>query len=191
MGSRIMRDVFLSNFVMIVNMTNIWGLINPVCWSFWEGYAICERFHALCHGWQKIGVDMMSTTLGERLILVRGDLSQAAFARRMQVSKTSVGNWERGDRIPDADFLQKLVQDGFNSNWILTGAGAMREHQTRYRDRSPTFYVAAIIDLVNVMPEENQREILSRCEEKIESIKKNEEFEKLKQTVAALVEKTG
>ncbi|MFL2523762.1 MAG: hypothetical protein ACJ0RB_10215 [Candidatus Azotimanducaceae bacterium] len=41
------------------------------------------------------------------------------------------------------------------------------------------------------MPEENQREILSRCQEKIESIKKNEEFEKLKQTIAALVKKTG
>lgn len=68
----------------------------------------------------------VTTTIGDRLILIRGDLSQATFSSRLGVSKNSIGNWERGDRIPDAIFLQKLVSAGYDSNWVVAGIGSMR-----------------------------------------------------------------
>tara|TARA_A100000171_G_C2137713_1_gene151724 strand:+ start:4195 stop:4884 length:690 start_codon:yes stop_codon:yes gene_type:complete len=65
------------------------------------------------------------TTIGERIAHIRGDKSQAAFAKEIGAHKNSIGNYERGERTPDAGFLAKLMEAGYNANWLLTGEGPM------------------------------------------------------------------
>ncbi|ACL73559.1 putative phage repressor [Thioalkalivibrio sulfidiphilus HL-EbGr7] len=68
----------------------------------------------------------MTTTIGERIAHIRGSRSQAALAQQLGVHKNSIGNYERGERTPDADFLRKLMDAGYNANWVITGEGPMR-----------------------------------------------------------------
>nr|VFJ62528.1 MAG: transcriptional regulator [Candidatus Kentron sp. DK] len=68
----------------------------------------------------------MTTGIGQRLLKIRGDASQQAFARRIGVNKNTVGGYEREERKPDAEVLRRLIELGFNANWIVTGQGPMR-----------------------------------------------------------------
>lgn len=65
-----------------------------------------------------------ATAIGERLAEIRGSKSQGAFADELGIHKNSLGHYERGNRVPDAEVLLKLVGMGFDANWILTGKGA-------------------------------------------------------------------
>lgn len=65
----------------------------------------------------------MTTTIGGRLTHIRGSRSQAEFAQELGVHKNSLGNYERDSRTPDADFLRKIVEAGYNANWLITGEG--------------------------------------------------------------------
>lgn len=64
--------------------------------------------------------------IGSRLALIRGSMSQAAFAEKLGVHKNSLGNYERENRTPDAGFLAKLIANGYDCNWLLTGVGEPR-----------------------------------------------------------------
>jgi len=64
-----------------------------------------------------------ATAIGERLAELRGSKSQGAFADDLGIHKNSLGHYERGNRVPDAEVLLKLVDMGFDANWILTGKG--------------------------------------------------------------------
>lgn len=68
----------------------------------------------------------MTTTIGQRIAHIRGDKSQAAFATEIGVHKNSIGNYERGERTPDADFLASLMKAGYSANWVVSGVGPMR-----------------------------------------------------------------
>ncbi|WP_236546115.1 helix-turn-helix domain-containing protein [Stenotrophomonas sp. 364] len=48
------------------------------------------------------------------------------MAQRLGVAKRTYQNYERGERLPDAEFLSGLVASGWNANWVLTGAGDER-----------------------------------------------------------------
>lgn len=61
--------------------------------------------------------------IGERIAHVRGHKSQSAFASEMGVHKNTLGNYERGDRVPDAEFVAGLADRGYNPQWLLTGEG--------------------------------------------------------------------
>lgn len=65
----------------------------------------------------------MTTTIGERISHIRGSRTQAAFAKVLGIHKNSLGNYERGDRTPDADCLKALALQGVSVHWILTGHG--------------------------------------------------------------------
>ena len=64
----------------------------------------------------------------ERMKLVRGGKSQDTFAHDVGVSKMTVGRWERGERTPDADDLNRILKahPDINPAWLLTGEGEMR-----------------------------------------------------------------
>jgi len=68
----------------------------------------------------------MTGSVGSRLTHVRGELSQAEFAKLIGVHKNSVGNYERGDREIGAEALAGYVRLGWNANWVLTGEGPER-----------------------------------------------------------------
>jgi transcriptional regulator with XRE-family HTH domain len=73
---------------------------------------------------------LIMENLGKRLEALRKSkrMSQKEFADELEVTQTTIGNYERGGRIPDSDFLQKVVQKmGTNYDWLLEGKGGMYE----------------------------------------------------------------
>ncbi|MCZ7451010.1 helix-turn-helix domain-containing protein [Agrobacterium rhizogenes] len=69
------------------------------------------------------------TALGTRLRELRrklGDPERDVFAARLGVSKTTLGNYEKGDSEPTASVLNSYRHNfGANVLWILTGEGDM------------------------------------------------------------------
>lgn len=64
----------------------------------------------------------------DRLKLIRKALhmTQDEFSTILQVSKPTISRYETGDRCPDAEFLQILLnQYSVNVNWLLGGEGPM------------------------------------------------------------------
>lgn len=71
--------------------------------------------------------DFDMSILGPRLREIRkkSRLSQEDFSRKLGVDKTTIGRYERGERVPDAAFLQILGRAfKFDANWLLFGVTA-------------------------------------------------------------------
>lgn len=66
--------------------------------------------------------------IDERIKLIRGSKSQDAFSQEVGVSKMTIGRWERGERTPDADDLNRILMayPDINPAWLLTGEGEMK-----------------------------------------------------------------
>lgn len=49
--------------------------------------------------------------IGEKIkeLRTKGNLSQAELAERAQISRVAIGNYERGDRIPNVEILNKIA----------------------------------------------------------------------------------
>lgn len=55
-----------------------------------------------------------------------GDQPRADFALRLGVAEKTLGNHERGDRVPDADVLAAYREQlGVDLTWLVTGEGDM------------------------------------------------------------------
>ena len=66
-------------------------------------------------------------TLGDRIRLARGSMSQAAFAKALDVSKGSLGFYERNENLPNSDVVIKICSiTGVNLEWLLLGKESMR-----------------------------------------------------------------
>lgn len=60
--------------------------------------------------------------LGARLRLSRKAMSQGELARRLGVDKNSVGRYERGERVPDASYLEAFAAlTEVSIDWLVTG----------------------------------------------------------------------
>ena len=67
------------------------------------------------------------STLGERIKLARGGISQDAFSRELGISKGSLGFYERNENLPNAEVILKICSStGVRPEWLLTGSGGMR-----------------------------------------------------------------
>lgn len=59
---------------------------------------------------------------GLRVESLRGDLTQAEFAQRLDVDRKTVGQWERGERVPSGTVLLRMASEfGADVGYILTG----------------------------------------------------------------------
>lgn len=71
--------------------------------------------------------ETLKTDLGRRLRAVReklGDPPREDFARLLGISAKTLGNYERGDNVPDAEALSAYREKTRVSiNWLLTGDG--------------------------------------------------------------------
>lgn len=67
--------------------------------------------------------DSTPSGIGARLREVRGQASQADFAQRLGVARSSLVRYEAGERVPDAELLVTLWRmAGVDPLWLLTGA---------------------------------------------------------------------
>lgn len=58
------------------------------------------------------------------MIEVRGFESRKAFSQRIGVNQFTLGNYERGSRLPDAGYLTFLaMSEGVSVDWLLLGRG--------------------------------------------------------------------
>lgn len=73
------------------------------------------------------GIVLLMKTLGSRIRFARGTLSQEAFATKIDVSKGSLGGYERDENLPNTDIVLRICQEtGVSVEWLLLGAGASR-----------------------------------------------------------------
>jgi len=66
--------------------------------------------------------------LAERLKFFRESLglTQEEFAKKLNTTQAVISNYERGARVPTADFLNRLTEIfHLDINWLLTGEGPM------------------------------------------------------------------
>lgn len=69
--------------------------------------------------------------IAHRLRVARGHLSQADAGKALGMHKNTIGNYERGERLPDVVTLAKMCNlYKVDPNWILTGkeSGGNTEH---------------------------------------------------------------
>jgi transcriptional regulator with XRE-family HTH domain len=72
----------------------------------------------------------MSSTLPERLRLLRGVQSQFDFARKLGVKQTSYSGWETRGKDPGASVIAKIsTKLGISADWIL---GLVDDAQTPF-----------------------------------------------------------
>lgn len=65
----------------------------------------------------------------DRLVQIRGSLSQTAFAAKLGIHKNTLARYESGEREPDGGMLKALRQLGYSADWVLTGIGPERLDQ--------------------------------------------------------------
>ena len=145
--------------------------------------------------------------LAERLKIFRESLglTQEEFAKKLNTTQAVISNYERGARIPTADFLNRLTETfHLNINWLLTGEGPMfREKEVRKEEEPPPSRedsseglspellralshptIRSIALMLSEMSEEDIKEILKRVEEKATLKRLLKEVETLKQKLA-------
>lgn len=60
--------------------------------------------------------------IGGRIRELRGEMTQDAFAKKLNVARKTVVRWEAGAAIPDgASILALLLEFGAEPRWLLTG----------------------------------------------------------------------
>jgi transcriptional regulator with XRE-family HTH domain len=99
------------------------------------------------------GVFVSFETVGERIKVLRGSVSQAQFAEMYGLSKNTLWGYENGTTDPRASFVAKLAKDyGVTTDWILFGEGEPPKPELSARE-------ACLIANYRASPEEGQRSV--------------------------------
>ena len=67
-------------------------------------------------------------SISQRIKQLRDEkkLNQSAFAEALDTSQAAISRYEKGERVPDSEFLGKLTSIyEVNLSWLLTGEGSM------------------------------------------------------------------
>ena len=100
--------------------------------------------------------------MAERLRELRNalGLTQEQFAKELGVSFATINRYEKGKRLPDAEFLQILIDRyRVNLNWLFTGKGPMFLMNSDKQANSELFEILSVLsperqkDLMNVLKE--------------------------------------
>jgi transcriptional regulator with XRE-family HTH domain len=61
--------------------------------------------------------------IGERIREIRGGMQQGEMAAKLGIHKNTLKNYEKGERIPDASIMLKILDHfpGSDPAWLLTG----------------------------------------------------------------------
>ncbi|MFZ5425936.1 MAG: helix-turn-helix domain-containing protein [Thermodesulfobacteriota bacterium] len=80
-------------------------------------------------------------SIAERIRLVRGKLSRAEFARRLEINVATVRNYEEGHSLPNSDTIARLCGVfSLKTDWLVLGEGEML-HLSSEEDEAPPFIV--------------------------------------------------
>ncbi len=80
--------------------------------------------------------------IGDRILEVRGKMTQQAFANSLNIAKSTLIRYENGDRLPDAEVIARICErHHIDYTWLITGRGSRTEAE-RYV-KVPQFDVAA------------------------------------------------
>jgi transcriptional regulator with XRE-family HTH domain len=101
--------------------------------------------------------------IGARIVQIRGKTTQEEFAESLGVHKQTLGRYERGERIPDGDFISKLCRRyKVYMPWLMYGQFPEDTSFATYdwprrtrkapvaREEATTYYVPAEGDFVFV-----------------------------------------
>lgn len=75
-----------------------------------------------------MGTTSMKTTIGSRIRAAREnkELDQSTLAGKVDVAMRTLQRWEKGDQVPDSEFLVRLAKyTAVRAEWLLTGEGEM------------------------------------------------------------------
>lgn len=62
------------------------------------------------------------TDFSSRLVSARGGIPREEFARRLQVPKSTLGNWELGATTPPLDMLVRMAEElKVSLDWLIAG----------------------------------------------------------------------
>ncbi len=70
----------------------------------------------------------MKTTLAQRIKQARLSKAweQSRFAARLDIATRTVQRWEKGEQVPDSNYLMRIAKySGVSPHWLLTGDGEM------------------------------------------------------------------
>jgi repressor LexA len=70
----------------------------------------------------------MRQTLAQRIREARNtkEMEQAKLAAKLDIATRTLQRWEKGDQIPDSDYLIRIARmTGVSPTWLLTGSGEM------------------------------------------------------------------
>lgn len=66
------------------------------------------------------------STIGERIRQLRGEKTLDEFSKINGIHRVTLSRLEKGERTPDANFLQMVIQNtGICSEWLIMGTGKM------------------------------------------------------------------
>ncbi len=69
----------------------------------------------------------LAQDIGRRIATIRGDISQTDFSKSLGIHKSSLIRYEKGERLPDAEFVLKMhLVYHVSPLWLLTGEGVIR-----------------------------------------------------------------
>lgn len=70
-------------------------------------------------------------TLGERLALLRGVITQLEFSKAIGISQNSLCRYERNQRMPKASIINQVCKvTGASYEWLISGRGEMYTPET-------------------------------------------------------------
>lgn len=75
----------------------------------------------------------MKQTIAQRIRQARlsKDLDQARLAARLDVATRTLQRWEKGEQVPDGNYLMRLAKImGVSPEWLLAGSGSMHSQET-------------------------------------------------------------
>lgn len=126
---------------------------------------------------QKMSIDNVI----ERMKQATDSQTDAELARFLGISARSViSSWRSRNKKPYAECERIANLTGVSFEWLITGHSVHNNGQ----DLPPI--VGKITDMVKDMPEEAQREMLLRVEDKLKAIERQEEIDSLKQEILKL-----
>lgn len=125
------------------------------------------------------------STIGERLKKLRGPITLDVFAKNNGIHRVTLSRLEKGERIPDAEFLKSVIETtSVCSEWLLMGTGPM--YRTKQTDE--TADMSAVLAESNLQPVENiniekkktadMSAVLGVQRELTEALKQGMEFQK-------------